>query len=112
MYGIQETEDLLVFVAKLGNAVEGALEDGVVNLMDIDEIFSPAAAAKDAFEGSSLIPKEMGDLDTNEATYLVEIFAEELKLKHTQAEQLTTEGLAVATALVAYINKLRNLKKS
>lgn len=112
MYGTQETEDLLIFVAKLGNAIEGSLEDGVINFMDIDEIFSPAAAAKSAFEGSSQIPKEIGDLDSNEATNLIEVFAEELNLAHTQAEQLTTEGLAVATALIAYINKLRNLRNT
>lgn len=112
MYGTQETEDLLIFVAKLGNAIEGSLEDGVINFMDIDEIFSPAAAAKSAFEGSSQIPNEIGDLDSTEASNLVEVFAEELDLAHTQAEQLTTEGLAVATALIAYINKLRNLRNA
>lgn len=112
MYGTQETEDLLIFVAKLGNAIEGSLEDGVINFMDIDELFSPAAAAKSAFEGAAEIPKEIVDLDSTEAANLVEIFADELELQHTQAEQLTTEGLAVATALIAYINKLRNLRKA
>jgi len=110
MYGTQETEDLLIFVANLGNAIEGALEDGVINFMDINEIFTPAKSAKAAFEGSSQIPKEINDLDSNEAAHLVEVFAQELDLDHTQAELLTVEGLAVATALIAYINKLRSLK--
>lgn len=112
MYGTQETEDLLVFVAKLGTAIDGALADGVVNFMDVDELFGPAAAAKAAFEGASLIPQEIGDLDSEEAANLVEVFASELDIRNDQAKDLTTEGLAVATALVAYVNKLRNLKNA
>lgn len=111
MYGTKETEDLLIFVAKLGTAIDGALSDGVINLLDLDELFSPASAAKPAFEGASLIPQEIGDLDSSEAAHLVEVFAEELDIRNEQAKELTTEGLAVATALVAYVNKLRNLKK-
>lgn len=112
MYGTKETEELLVFVAKLGNGIDSALEDGVINFMDVDELFSPAAAAKSAFEGAAEIPKEIGDLDSTEAANLVEIFAGELSIRNELASELTVEGLAVATALVAYINKLRNLKKS
>lgn len=112
MYGTKETEDLLIFIAKLGNAIDGALADGVVNFMDVDEIFSPAAAAKAAFEGASNIPKEIGDLDSKEAADIVQLFAEELDLRNDVAEGLATEGLAVATALVAYINKLRALRAS
>lgn len=112
MYGTQETEDLLVFVAKLGNAIDGALEDGTINLLDLDELFGPAASAKAAFEGASLIPKELGDLDSQEATLLVETFADELNVSSEVAQELSVEGLAVATSLVAYVNKLRNLRRA
>lgn len=112
MYGTKETEDLLLFVAKLGNAIDNALEDGKVNLLDINQVFSPAAAAKPAFEGATEIPKELGDLDSEEAAYLVQVFGNELDLDNDVAEELTTEGLAVAAALVAYVNKLRGVRKA
>lgn len=110
MYGTQETEDLLIFVAKLGGAIDSALSDGKINLLDVDEIFGPAASAKAAFEGAVNIPKEIEDLDSEEAVHLVEVFADELELRSDLAKELSVEGLALATALITYVNKLRSIK--
>lgn len=109
-YGINETRDLLVFLAKFGNAIDRSLEDGEVGWLDGRFLLDPLMVAKPAFEGANLIPNELGDLSSSEAMDLTATVAAELDLDNENAEVLTEKGVALALALVAYVNELRAAK--
>lgn len=109
MTGIKESKELLIFVARLASGIKRALEDGTIGFTDIEELFGPIMSAKAAFENVELIPAELADLNSVEAAELVATFNAELDLGDS-AEELTEEGLALAFALVSYVNKLRGVE--
>lgn len=106
--GIKETKELLVFLARFGNAINRALEDGKITWLDAGVLLEPLMASKAAFEGTSIIPQELADLDSMEAIDLSATVAAELDLDDERAEVLTEKGLALGLALVAYVNEIRN----
>lgn len=110
MTGIKESKELITFIARLGSAIKGALEDGQIGFTDIQELFGPIMASKAAFEDVQLIPAELADLSQTEASELVATLQRELDLDGSEAEFLTEEGLALAFALVSYVNKLRGVE--
>lgn len=107
MLGTSDTKDLLVFVARLGNSIDKTLSDGKVTLTDAGYLFDPLFSAKAAFEGLANIDDELADLDSEEATNLVSIFADELELSNDEAEDLSEEGIALAISIVNFVNKIR-----
>jgi hypothetical protein len=107
-YSIKETKELLLFVAKFGNALDKALLDGKINLMDAGVIFEPLLAAKDAFNEVAAVPKELADLTEDEAIELNEAVAEELDLDSESTEILTEKGLALVLALINFYKELKN----
>lgn len=104
---IKETEELARFLSRLANSIDKTLSDGSVTVSDVQYLFSPLAAAKPAIEGISKVDNELLDLDAEEATYLVDVFAQELDLSNDVSETLTEEGLALSIALVQFVNKVR-----
>lgn len=107
MTGIKESKELLTFTARLVSAIKGALADGQIGFTDIEELFGPIMAAKAAFENTNLIPGEIADLDDYEAAELTGVFAREFNLNGSNVEVLSEKGLALALALVAYVNEVR-----
>lgn len=69
--GIQETKDVIAAGEALLVAIEGALEDGKVDLRDI--VYAPAAlsALKEAFDNFAEVKVELSDLDPEETKELV-----------------------------------------
>lgn len=107
---IKESKELLTFLARLGNSIDKALLDGKVTITDAGLLFEPILAAKSAFDGVLLIPEELADLDTDEATELVATVQAELELNDEFVEDIAEEGLALAIALVSYVNKIRSAR--
>lgn len=107
MADVKETKDLLVFVTRLANSIDKTLADGKVTVTDTQYLFDPLFAAGAAFNGFAQIPEEIADLDDMEAAELVNVVAQELDLRNDQAEHLSEEGLALAIAVVQYVNKIR-----
>lgn len=110
MHSIKESKELLLFIAKLANAVDKALANGSIDVADVTLVFDPLFAAKSAFDDVTLVPQELFDVDEDEATELVEAVKQELSLRNDVAEELTEEGLAIAIRLVLFINKIRSSK--
>jgi hypothetical protein len=112
MASIKETKDLLVFVSRLGNSIDKTLADGKVSVTDTQYLFDPLFAAGAAFTGFADIPAEIDDLDDAEAMELVSVVANELDLSNDAAEHLSEEGLALAIAIVQFVNKIRAAKNA
>ena len=93
---------------RLGTAIDTALEDGDIDLFDVSALFDPLVAAKAAFEGSKLIPAEIGDLSEIEASELTELTKAELEIRNEKAERITEKAVAVMTQLIALVNEIRN----
>lgn len=104
---VTQSKELLVFLARLASGIKGALEDGQIGFSDLDELFAPIMASKAAFEGIDVVPKELADLNDEEAAELVSVIQTELDLGGIKAEEITEEGLALAIKLVAFVNKVR-----
>jgi len=110
LLGIKETKELLVFLAKFGNAVDIALRDGKISFMDAGVLFEPLFASASAFNGVKELPAELGELSSTEALELTDAVAAELDLANDNAEYLTERGLELAFALVAFISEIRSLR--
>lgn len=108
----KETTELLRFSARLGNAVDKTIEDGKVTATDIQYLFDPLFAAGSAFAGFNLIDDEIADLDDTEATDLVNVIRDELDIHNNHVEELSEEGLALAIAIVRFVNKIREAKNA
>lgn len=106
---VQNTNELLIFLARLSNAIVESLEDGKVTITDVTTIFKPLMSAKDALNDIQEIPLELADLDQNEVNFLVESFKAELNLDRDDIEEIVEEGLAVGFSLVTFINRIRNV---
>lgn len=104
---ITETKQLLTFIALLSSAIKDSLSDGSINFMDIDELFAPIMASKDAFTGLDMIPGELSNLDSDEAAELTRVFSEQFDLNGIEAESITEDGLKLSLSLIAFVNRLR-----
>lgn len=105
--GIKETGELLIFLARFGDAINVALRDGKIDFTDVGVLFDPIMASRAAFNDVKLVPAELADLSSSEALQLSNLIADELILDDERAEILTEKGLALATALIAFVNELR-----
>ena len=112
MADVKETKELLVFVSRLANSIDKTLTDGKVTVTDAQYLFDPLFAAGAAFNGFAQIPSEIAELDDKEVAELISVVENELDLRNDQAEQLSEEGLALAIALVQYVNKIRSIKNA
>ena len=111
-YGIQETIDVVDFVTSLGNAVDSSLSDGKINLMDITKFWDTFGVASDAFKGLKEIPKELGDLDEQEAQAVKDRFQEGLKIDNPAIENVAVKGFVVSVALAEFIVAIRDARSS
>lgn len=109
---VQNTNEVLIFLARFSNAIVESLEDGKVTITDITTIFKPLISAKDAFNDIDQVPLELGELDSEEATLLVQTFKDELDLEVDNLEEVVEEGLALAVAIVRFVNKIREAKNA
>ena len=112
MSGIKETSELLKFAARLGGAIDKTLADGKVTVTDTQFLFDPLFAAGSAFTGFAEIPAELADLDDEEANELVAVIENELDIANDVAEGLAEDGLALAIAIVQFVNKIREAKNA
>ena len=84
--GIKELKEATRFLIKFVNVGDRALEDGFQgsDLIDFISLYPEAAIA---FAGSSEIPREIGDMDAQEAEEYKAIFLE-LELNNEAAEEI------------------------
>lgn len=104
---VKELKELLVFSCRLANSIDKTLADGKVTVTDAQFLFDPLFAAGPAFNGFANIELELEDLDDAEAIELVSVVANELDFTNDEAEHLSEEGIALAIAIVRFVNKIR-----
>lgn len=100
-YGTQETEELAVFVAEFGNGIGDSLEDGRFSFVQDIGYFTPALLKLvPAIEGISQVPKELGELDSEDLANI------QVKLEDTfDIPQERTEAFVLDTVSLALTGK-------
>lgn len=99
MHGIQETKELVVFVARLSSSLGAALEDGKLGIVDMARLAPVLMKAGAALEGIDKVPVEMSDLDAAEREELIEAVKGELSLPQEKLEEAVFKCLSVASKL-------------
>ena len=108
-YGIKDLKEMVVFVAKVGNAVDVSAEDGI-GVDDLGSFVPAFMSAPQAFEGVSEIPKEAKDLDAEEMKELQDALAKELDLKDDALEAVIEKSLAAIASIFAIAQEIKALK--
>lgn len=105
-HGIQETKDLLIALAGIGNAIGTALaDDGKITLGDLPKLGPVVFKLPAAVGGIHKIGGELADLDAQERLELAEAFADELNLPQENAEALVEDLIALAVHTYETISK-------
>ena len=104
MYGIQETKDVLSFVATLANQLSASLSDGTFDPADVVNFIPVLQKVIPAFDDINLVDDELLDLTSEEKDELVAFFQAELDLEEDEIEAFVETGFAVALELFKFIN--------
>lgn len=107
---VKNTKELAIFVARLANAVDGALADGHITLADAARVYAPLQAAGAAFDEITEVPAEVADLDPAEAAELSAAIAEELDLEEQNVEEVAEKILGVTLQLAAVLLSMRKAR--
>ena len=96
---MQETKDVVVLVARIGNGISKSLEDKTINIMDLPN-FGPAAMAfPAAIANISNLPEEFKNGTDADREDLVDTFVKEFSISHAAAEIMVEKAIAVAVAI-------------
>ena len=108
-YGLKETKEVLDLMFAGGQAVKSALADGKLDLNDVGFLMPVVMSAGPALEDMSLVPKEFGDLDAEEAKELLQYAKTKLDpmLSDEQLKMKVEKGLKLAFALVELLVELK-----
>lgn len=102
--GIEETKDVLEFLAKIGQAVNVSLmDDNAITLKDTFNFTSALIALPDAIQGIKDVPVELTDELTEEELATLQTVIESAGVLPERALQATKEGLAIAESLKMWI---------
>lgn len=72
---VKETKEALEFLILLAGAVARAKSDGKIGLEDLGELVPLAKSAYNAYMGSTVIPKELQNLNGEEADQIAELIS-------------------------------------
>ena len=108
--GIQETKEVVVFLAKLASAADAATRNGL-GFDDIGLFITPLMDAPKALEGLDQAKMELADMDDAEVAELNKAVAEALDLADDKVEALVEKGLTCATMLYGMYMDYKNMKE-
>lgn len=97
MSGIKETGELVVWLGKLASAIGGSMSDGTIDARDVWTLAGAIPGMPTAFSGITEVPKELKDLDSEEAGELIRLFSEAFEMPSSEAE-LKVETILQAIA--------------
>ena len=104
LVGIEETKDVLEFLAKIGQAVNISLmDDDVITLKDTFNFTNALLALPAAVQGIKDVPVELADELTEEELAELQTVIESAGILPERALQATKEGLAIAEAFKMWI---------
>lgn len=105
--GIKETKDVVIAMAKFGNAAGETLADGRATLTDLVHFYAPVAAMGPAVEGIGAVPAELADIEAAELADLQATFAREFDIPQNVAETLVEKSIDAAARFVALVLEFR-----
>jgi len=108
-YGVQETKEVLDLMFAGGGAVKSALADGKLDLNDLAYLMPVVMSAGPAFQDISKVPKELGDLDEDEAKDLVAYMSQKLGplVPEPVLKEKIEKGLKLALSLAEFLIVLK-----
>jgi hypothetical protein len=71
MAGIEETQDVIDFITELAEAIEGAREDGELDIFDAVRFLKVAPSVASLMKGADEIKAELADLTAEEKDELI-----------------------------------------
>lgn len=106
MLGIQETKDVIIFGASLGNAIGESLEnDGKITLGEYTNFIPALLKVPAALTGITDVKAELLDLDETEKVELIEFVKSEFDIADDAAEEFVESTVTVALEFFNYVNK-------
>ena len=110
MAGIQETEELLVALAKVASALKESFDDdGKLTISDATHFVTVIFPLIQGLGGINEVPAELADLDEVEKGTLVQAIKDNLILAEND-EQAVEDGLAVLFALHKFLKTVGVIK--
>lgn len=108
-YGVKETEEALELGLAVAQAVKGAKGDGSINAGDVVHLIPVVAKVGPALSDVEKIPKELGELDKEDATALLAFAASKLPgLGDEKLVAVAGKSLAVAVAVAELVSELKS----
>lgn len=105
MAGISQTQDVVRFAAKLGNAAGRILQDDKFTWTEIVEVIPALLELPNAISGISEVPGEFADLDEAEKNQLAEFLANEFDIPQDQLEMAVEDHVKVVLAIWLVVKK-------
>lgn len=96
---MQETKDVVVLIARVGNGIGKAIEDGKFGWEDLAAFGPAVAAVPAALAKCSDIPAELAAATDADREDLVNAFCTEFSIPQAAAEIAVEKSLAVAVAI-------------
>lgn len=106
-YGIKETKEALALVIGLANVASAAAKDGKIDMNDIALIFPLISKIQPAIDSVGVIPKEIGDLSSEEAAELITMVGAELAIVDEKAKVVISQGLVTIASIAKLVQTIR-----
>lgn len=105
--GIKDTREFIAFVAPIAREVASAVEDGV-QTVNINSLLPALMTAGEAFDGITMIPKELADLSEEEFSELKSVIIDEIGFEDDKEklELIVSKSLTAAFALHGLVSAI------
>jgi len=108
-YSVENTKKILNFGFTVGAAVKGAGADGKYDLADLGQLMPVFVSASQDLQNVGMVPKELGELDEQDAAELVAYSQQKLPGVVDKADLIRkiNAGLKLGLALVSFLAELK-----
>lgn len=108
---IQQTRELMSFLADLANLIDASLEDGRVTYFELLGFMGLIPGIRPAIEGIKQVPAELADLSEEERFVLVETVRQRLRLRNPITTELAQKAINLALHFTEFIAEVRNVRE-
>lgn len=98
-----ETKDVLILIARLGNAISKSMEDGQIGISDMMAFGPVAAAVPAAIAKCSDIPAEIKNATDADKEDLLDAFCKEFSISSAAAEAMVEKSLDVLVSIWKFL---------
>lgn len=110
VYGIKETKEALDLAFAAVNAGVGVAADGKVDLNDLAHLIQLVPYLQPGIDNAALIPKEFGELSTEEANELVAYTASKLNLPGAKAKIYVAYSLKLIQRALVIVGDVKAMQ--